>query len=116
MSTPTQPDNRFALCRASGILSGCDNTFASPLVQRPLEAGIDIVVHSTTKFINGHSDVIGGIAVVGGETHQAPLCEQLGFLQNSVGAIQGPFDSFLVLRGIKTLALRMERHCANALA
>ena len=105
-----------ALCRSRGILTVCDNTFASPLVQRPLEAGIDIVVHSTTKFINGHSDVIGGIAVVGGAAHQAPWCEQLGFLQNSVGAIQGPFDSFLVLRGIKTLALRMERHCANALA
>jgi cystathionine gamma-lyase len=85
------------------------------MVQRPLEAGIDIVVHSTTKFMNGHSDVIGGVAVVGGAPHQAAWAEQLGFLQNSVGAIQGPFDSFLVLRGIKTLALRMERHCANAL-
>ena len=123
VESPTNPMMKLAdlraigaLCRARGILSVCDNTFASPIVQRPLEAGIDIVVHSTTKFMNGHSDVIGGIAVVGGEPHQAAWCEQLGFLQNAVGAIQGPFDSFLVLRGIKTLALRMERHCANALA
>jgi cystathionine gamma-lyase len=123
VESPTNPMLKLAdlqaigaLCRARGIISVCDNTFASPIVQRPLEAGIDIVVHSTTKFINGHSDVIGGIAVVGGAPHQAAWGEQLGFLQNSVGAIQGPFDSFLVLRGIKTLALRMERHCANALA
>jgi cystathionine gamma-lyase len=123
VESPTNPMLKLAdlqaisaLCRARGIISVCDNTFASPIVQRPIEAGIDIVVHSTTKFMNGHSDVIGGIAVVGGEPHQAAWCEQLGFLQNSVGAIQGPFDSFLVLRGIKTLALRLERHCANALA
>ena len=93
-----------------------DNTFASPWVQRPLELGFDIVVHSTTKYLNGHSDVIGGIAVVGGERRLAPLRERLGFLQNAVGAIAGPFDSFLALRGVKTLALRMERHCSNALA
>jgi cystathionine gamma-lyase len=104
------------ICRARGIISVCDNTFASPIVQRPIEHGFDIVVHSTTKYMNGHSDVIGGIAVVGGAPHQKAWCEQLGFLQNSVGAIQGPFDSFLVLRGIKTLALRLERHCSNALA
>jgi cystathionine gamma-lyase len=122
VESPTNPMLKLAdlraigaLCRERGIISVCDNTFASPIVQRPIEAGIDVVVHSTTKFMNGHSDIIGGIAVVGGEPHQAALCEQLGFLQNSVGAIQGPFDSFLVLRGIKTLALRMERHCANAL-
>ena len=122
VESPTNPMLKLAdlqaigaLCRERGIISVCDNTFASPIVQRPLEAGIDIVVHSTTKFMNGHSDVIGGIAVVGGEPHQAAWAEQLGFLQNSVGAIQGPFDSFLVLRGIKTLALRLERHCANAL-
>jgi cystathionine gamma-lyase len=122
VESPTNPMLKLAdlraigaLCRERGIISVCDNTFASPIVQRPIEAGIDIVVHSTTKFMNGHSDVIGGIAVVGGEPHQAAWCEQLGFLQNSVGAIQGPFDSFLVLRGIKTLALRLERHCANAL-
>ncbi|MES2758683.1 MAG: PLP-dependent aspartate aminotransferase family protein [Pseudomonadota bacterium] len=123
VESPTNPMLKLAdlaaiatLCRARGIITVCDNTFASPIVQRPLEAGIDIVVHSTTKFMNGHSDVIGGIAVVGGEPHQAAWAEQLGFLQNSVGAIQGPFDSFLVLRGIKTLALRLERHCENALA
>jgi cystathionine gamma-lyase len=122
VESPTNPMLKLAdlraigaLCRERGIISVCDNTFASPIVQRPIEAGIDIVVHSTTKFMNGHSDVIGGIAVVGGEPHQAPWAEQLGFLQNSVGAIQGPFDSFLVLRGIKTLSLRLERHCANAL-
>jgi cystathionine gamma-lyase len=123
VESPTNPMLKLAdlaaiatLCRARGIITVCDNTFASPIVQRPLEAGIDIVVHSTTKFMNGHSDVIGGIAVVGGEPHQEAWAEQLGFLQNSVGAIQGPFDSFLVLRGIKTLALRLERHCDNALA
>lgn len=123
VESPTNPMLKLAdlraigaLCRERGIISVCDNTFASPMVQRPIELGIDIVVHSTTKFMNGHSDVIGGIAVVGGEAHQAGWAEQLGFLQNSVGAIQGPFDSFLVLRGVKTLALRMERHCANALA
>ncbi|MET0857211.1 MAG: PLP-dependent aspartate aminotransferase family protein [Telluria sp.] len=122
VESPTNPMLKLAdlaaiatLCRARGIITVCDNTFASPIVQRPLEAGIDIVVHSTTKFMNGHSDVIGGIAVVGGEPHQQAWAEQLGFLQNSVGAIQGPFDSFLVLRGIKTLALRLERHCDNAL-
>lgn len=122
VESPTNPMLKLAdlqaigaLCRERGIISVCDNTFASPMVQQPIEAGIDIVVHSTTKFMNGHSDVIGGIAVVGGEPHQAAWADQLGFLQNSVGAIQGPFDSFLVLRGIKTLALRLERHCANAL-
>lgn len=123
VESPTNPMLKLAdlaaiakLCRERGIITVCDNTFASPIVQRPLETGIDIVVHSTTKFMNGHSDVIGGIAVIGGEPHQAAWAEQLGFLQNSVGAIQGPFDSFLVLRGIKTLALRLERHCDNALA
>lgn len=105
------------ICRERGILAVCDNTFASPIVQRPLELGMDIVVHSTTKYLNGHSDVIGGVAVVGSELkHATPLRERLGFIQNAVGAIQGPFDSFLVLRGIKTLALRIERCCANALA
>ena len=122
VETPTNPMLKLAdleaiatICRERGIISVCDNTFASPIVQRPLEFGVDIVVHSTTKYMNGHSDVIGGIAVVGAEVHQREWCEQLGFLQNSVGAIQGPFDSFLVLRGIKTLALRLERHCSNAL-
>lgn len=100
------------ICRARGILCVADNTFASPWVQRPLELGVDIVVHSTTKYLNGHSDVIGGIAIVGSNPE---LAERLGFLQNSVGAIAGPFDAFLTLRGVKTLALRMERHCSNAL-
>ena len=122
IETPTNPMLKLAdlaaiaaICRERGIMTVCDNTFASPIVQRPLEFGIDIVVHSTTKYMNGHSDIIGGIAVVGAEPHQEGWKEQLAFLQNSVGAIQGPFDSFLVLRGIKTLALRLERHCASAL-
>lgn len=100
------------ICRARGIISVADNTFASPYIQRPLELGFDIVLHSTTKYLNGHSDVIGGIAVVG---QNQELAEKLGFLQNAVGAIAGPFDAFLTLRGVKTLALRMERHCSNAL-
>jgi cystathionine beta-lyase/cystathionine gamma-synthase len=89
-----------------------DNTFASPWIQRPLEHGFDIVVHSTTKYLNGHSDMVGGVAIVG---QNAELAERLAFLQNAVGAIQGPFDSFLALRGLKTLALRMERHATSAL-
>jgi len=100
------------ICRARGIISVADNTFASPYIQRPLELGFDIVLHSTTKYLNGHSDVIGGIAVVG---QNVELADKLGFLQNAVGAISGPFDAFLTLRGVKTLALRMERHCSNAL-
>ncbi len=122
IETPTNPmlklvDLRAIAqeCRERGILSVCDNTFASPVNQRPLELGIDIVVHSTTKYMNGHSDVIGGVAVVGLEDRHQALRERLGFIQNAVGAIQGPFDSFLVLRGIKTLALRVERSNANAL-
>ncbi|WP_239700501.1 PLP-dependent aspartate aminotransferase family protein [Massilia sp. 9096] len=123
VETPTNPMLKLAdlraigqLCRERGILSVCDNTFASPINQRPLELGIDIVVHSTTKYMNGHSDVIGGVAVVGKQAHHQSLGERLGFIQNAVGAIQGPFDSFLVLRGIKTLALRVERSNQNALA
>ena len=122
VETPTNPMLKLAdltaiasLCHARGILCVCDNTFASPIIQRPLEHGFDIVVHSTTKYINGHSDVIGGVAIVGASDHQTGLAEKLGFIQNSVGAIQGPFDSFLVLRGIKTLALRVERSSGNAL-
>ena len=98
------------------LLSVCDNTFASPWVQRPLELGFDIVVHSATKYLNGHSDIVGGVAVVGQDTKLEPTVERLAFLQNAVGAIAGPFDSFLAMRGLKTLALRMERHCANALS
>lgn len=96
-----------------GLWAVADNTFASPWVQRPLDHGFSAVVHSTTKYLNGHSDVIGGIAVVGNDRE---LANRLKFVQNAVGGIAGPFDSFLALRGIKTLALRMERHCANALA
>jgi cystathionine gamma-lyase len=99
-----------------GLLAVADNTFASPYVQRPLEAGFDVVVHSSTKYLNGHSDVIGGVAVVGQRAEDAGHAERLGFLQNAVGAIAGPFDSFLVLRGLKTLALRMQRHGENASA
>lgn len=102
-----------AIARSKGLISVCDNTFATPFVQRPLEHGFDIVVHSTTKYLNGHSDCVGGAAIVRADS---PLTERLGYLQNAVGAVPGPFDSFLTLRGIKTLALRMERHCANALA
>ena len=123
VETPTNPMLKLAdlasiaaQCRARGIITVCDNTFASPVNQRPLECGFDIVVHSTTKYMNGHSDVIGGVAVVGLEARHKELGERLGFIQNAVGAIQGPFDSFLVLRGIKTLALRVERSNANALA
>ena len=104
------------LARQHDLMAVADNTFASPWVQRPLEFGFDLVVHSTTKYLNGHSDVIGGVAIVGTEARQSAWREQLGFLQNAVGAIAGPFDSFLALRGVKTLALRMERHCNNALA
>ena len=102
-----------AIARRKGLLSVCDNTFATPFVQRPLEHGFDIVVHSTTKYLNGHSDCLGGAAIV---RPDSPLAERLAYLQNALGAVSSPFDSFLTLRGIKTLAVRMERHCANALA
>jgi cystathionine gamma-lyase len=97
------------------LLSVCDNTFASPWIQRPLEIGFDLVVHSATKYLNGHSDIVGGVAIVGDRSDLTPVIERLAFLQNAVGAVAGPFDSFLAMRGLKTLALRMERHCANAL-
>lgn len=104
-----------ALARAhGGALAVADNTFASPWAQRPLELGFDLVLHSATKYLNGHSDVIGGVVVVGGEPRQAALREQLTFLHNAIGSVAGPFDSFLALRGLKTLALRMERHNASA--
>jgi cystathionine gamma-lyase len=119
VESPTNPTLKLAdlaavgaLARRRGLLAGADNTFASPWVQRPLDFGFDVVVHSTTKYLNGHSDMIGGVAVVGSNTE---LRERLGFLQNAVGSISGPFDSFLALRGLKTLAVRMERHCRNAL-
>ena len=98
------------IARANDILVVVDNTFATPYIQRPLELGCDIVMHSVTKFLNGHSDMVGGIAVTGDDA----IAEQLGFLQNSIGSILGPFDSFLALRGLKTLDVRMQRHCQNA--
>jgi cystathionine gamma-lyase len=98
--------------RERKIISVSDNTFASPWIQRPIEFGFDIVVHSATKYLGGHSDMVGGVAVVGPNKE---LGDQIAFLQNSVGAIAGPFDSFLALRSLKTLPLRMERHCSNAL-
>ncbi len=120
IESPTNPclklvdlERVAALAKPRGIWAVADNTFASPYVQRPLEHGFDLVVHSTTKYLNGHSDMVGGVAVVGGNDE---LRERIRFLQNAVGAIQGPFDSFLALRGLKTLALRMARHCASALA
>lgn len=119
VETPTNPMLKLVdlkaiadLCRERGILSVCDNTFATPYNQNPLASGFDMVMHSATKYLNGHSDIVGGMIVVG---DNPALVERMGFLQNSVGAVQGPFDSFLALRGLKTLALRMERHNANAL-
>ncbi len=119
IETPTNPllkliDLRAVadVARRRKIMTVADNTFASPYIQRPIEFGFDIVMHSTTKYLNGHSDMVGGAAVVGDNKE---LREKIAFLHNAVGAIQGPFDSFLALRGLKTLALRMERHCASAL-
>ena len=123
VETPSNPLLKLAdlraiseMAHARNIITVADNTFASPYIQRPLEFGFDVVVHSTTKYLNGHSDVIGGVAVIAADDRLASMREQLGFLQNAVGGIAGPFDSFLTLRGIKTLALRMQRHCENALA
>lgn len=120
VETPTNPmlrladlDALAAMAKARNILIAADNTFASPWCQRPLEHGFDLVMHSTTKYLNGHSDVVGGIVVAGAE---GQVADQMAFLHNAVGSIAGPFDSFLALRGVKTLALRMERHCSNALA
>ena len=115
--TPTNPMLRLCdleaiaeLARAKGVLTAADNTFASPYCQRPLERGFDIVMHSVTKYLNGHSDVVAGAVAV----RDPALAERIRFLQNAVGGILGPFDSFLALRGVKTLALRMERTCSNA--
>lgn len=99
-------------CRERDLLLVVDNTFASPMLQRPIEKGADIVVHSATKYLNGHSDIVGGVAVAASQS----LADELAFLQNSVGAVAGPFDAFLALRGLKTLHLRMDRHCENAAA
>ena len=118
VETPTNPLLKIveleaiaAIARKRKLVSVCDNTFASPWIQRPLELGFDIVVHSTTKYLNGHSDVIGGAAILRDDT----WTEKLAFLQNAVGAVPSPFDAFLTLRGIKTLVVRMERHCGNAM-
>lgn len=120
VETPTNPLLRLAdleaiadLARRRGLLTCADNTFASPYCQRPLEFGFDAVMHSTTKYVSGHSDIVGGALVVGANKE---LADQLGFLQNAIGAVASPFDSFLALRGMKTLALRMQRHCENAMA
>jgi len=118
IETPTNPmlkivdiEKIVKIAKRHNIMVGCDNTFASPWCQRPLDLGADLVMHSATKYLNGHSDMVGGILVTSNEE----LGEQIAFLQNSVGGVQGPFDSFLALRGLKTLALRMERHCSTAL-
>ena len=119
IETPTNPLLKLVdlarvaeIGRKHGVLTAADNTFASPYIQRPLDFGFDVVMHSTTKYLNGHSDMVGGVLVVG---DNPALRAQLEFLHNAVGSVQGPFDSFLALRGLKTLALRMERHCASAL-
>jgi len=118
IETPTNPLLKIvdlkgvvAVARQHGALVVVDNTFATPYAQRPLEFGADIVMHSATKFINGHSDMVGGIVL----TADDALAEQLAYLQNSIGSVAGPFDSFLALRGVKTLDIRMQRHCESAL-
>lgn len=120
IETPTNPTLKLVdiaavaeRAKKRGLIVVVDNTFCSPALQRPLELGADIVMHSATKYINGHSDIVGGLAVVG---DRADLAEQMAFLQNAVGGVQGPFDSFLALRGLKTLHLRMKAHCENAQA
>jgi cystathionine gamma-lyase len=120
IETPTNPLLKIvdleavaAIARKRKLILVCDNTFASPWIQRPLEHGFDIVVHSTTKYLNGHSDVIGGAAIIRKDDEE--LQDKLSFLQNAVGGVPSPFDAFLTLRGIKTLAVRMERHCGNAM-
>lgn len=116
--TPTNPMLKLvdlkkvsAFARKHGLILVVDNTFCSPMIQRPLESGADLVLHSATKYLNGHSDMVGGVVVAGDDA----MAEQMGFLQNSVGAVSGPFDSFLAMRGLKTLHLRMQAHCASAL-
>lgn len=117
LETPTNPMLRLtniaavaAIANAKGAWLGVDNTFASPALQRPLTLGADFVIHSTTKYIGGHSDVVGGTIIL----NDASVYEQLKYLQNAIGAVPGPMDCFLTLRGIKTLALRMRQHCTNA--
>jgi cystathionine beta-lyase/cystathionine gamma-synthase len=119
VETPTNPLLKLAdlaaivkLVEGKNIIKVADNTFASPYIQKPLDLGFDVVVHSATKYINGHSDIVGGVVVVG---KNKELSERIGFLQNSIGSIAGPFDSFLAHRGLKTLGIRMERHSSNAM-
>lgn len=119
IETPTNPMLKiFDLEKIAGIakkhqlISVVDNTFATPILQRPLELGYDVIIHSATKYLNGHSDIVGGLIIVGDHPE---LTEKIPYLQNSIGAVQGPFDSFLALRGLKTLAVRMQRHCENAM-
>jgi len=118
VETPTNPTMEITdltgvakICKNGGLISICDNTFASPFLQNPLEYGIDIVMHSATKYLNGHSDMLGGLLVL----NNGKLVERLRFLQKSIGGIMSPFEAWLCLRGIKTLAVRMERHCLNAM-
>ncbi|HEV8692880.1 MAG TPA: cystathionine gamma-synthase [Lysobacter sp.] len=120
IETPTNPllklvdiEQIAAIARKHGLIVAVDNTFSSPILQRPLELGAHIVMHSATKYLNGHSDMVGGMVVVGDD---AEIAEKMTFLQNAVGGVQGPFDSFLALRGLKTLHLRMKAHCENAQA
>lgn len=120
METPTNPLLKIAdlaaigdIARKRNLIAVADNTFATPWLQRPLDYGFDVVVHSATKYINGHSDMVGGVAIAGSNPE---IRDRLAFLQNSVGAIASPFDSFLAHRGVKTLGVRMERHCRNAIA
>jgi cystathionine gamma-lyase len=119
VETPTNPLLKLvdleavaAIARRHTLIAVADNTFATPWIQRPLAQGFDVVVHSATKYLNGHSDIIGGMAVAGDNTE---VRERIGFLQNAIGSVASPFDSFLAHRGVKTLGLRMERHCSNAL-
>tara|TARA_R110002126_G_scaffold17798_2_gene68897 strand:- start:72202 stop:73353 length:1152 start_codon:yes stop_codon:yes gene_type:complete len=120
LETPSNPllkiidlEKIGAFAKKHNLIAVTDNTFASPWIQRPLEYGFDLVVHSATKYLNGHSDVVNGVVVVGDNPE---LAEKIAYLQNSCGAIAAPFDSFLVLRSLKTLSLRMQRHCTNAIA
>lgn len=118
VESPTNPMLKIAdlqyiseVAKKYNIITVADNTFCSPYIQRPIERGFDIVVHSATKYLNGHSDMVGGVVICSDDKYS----DQIAYLQNSIGAVQGPFDSFLALRGLKTLSLRMERHCNNAL-
>jgi len=120
IETPTNPllklvdiEQIATIARKRGLIVVVDNTFSSPILQRPLELGAHIVMHSATKYLNGHSDIVGGMAVVGDD---ADIADRMAFLQNAIGGVQGPFDSFLALRGLKTLHLRMKAHCENAQA